>query len=100
MSVDLGLRPDTLTVTLQAGAGFTSALTNTAGDWATGDTISLRFSTGQEWFAAITGPTASWDVAHADVDAVIAANPRHVGLWYVNGAAVACWARGTVTVLK
>lgn len=94
--ITLGYQPETLRLILVAGADFTSTLTNRDGDWSPTCVIELRLDDGTSWPATISGDTATWDIDKVAVDQVIA-GVRKVALFYTDGAADLCWAKGSVT---
>jgi hypothetical protein len=105
--VTLGLQPLDVNVVLARGAAFVAELEVTSGTWPVGTAISLVFSTsddsvtpsGLTWPATVAGTTAAWDVAAADVTAVIAAGARYARLLYTEGAAAPLlWGKGEVRV--
>lgn len=103
MSVSLGYRPVGLTLTVTPASTFAAALRSSAGAWADGTGISLVFHTADgsvvaTWAAAISGDTASWTEPPTEVDALIAAAPSRVVLWYTDGTYPIEWARGVIEV--
>jgi len=108
MTLVLGQGPLALRVVLVTGADFVSALKRSdSTDWEVGTAIELEIRTRDEngdtvyesWPAAIAGDTAEWNLDLADVNAVIAARPSTVRLWYVLGELRLLWAQGDVEVI-
>lgn len=99
MSFTLGYTPEKFKLALTAGSDFFSALTRSDGaSWPDGTQLVLEFDTGASWPAALSGATATWDIDQDVVDAVIAARPRKVRLWYVDGETRLLWAQGAPAV--
>lgn len=101
MAFTLGSAPDTLKVVLVKGADFVSTLTRKDGtDWPVDTEVVLEFKTTSpvSWSATLTGSSAMWNVDQADVDALIAAKPRSVKLWYVEGEVRLLWAQGDLDI--
>lgn len=102
--LNLGNAPDTLTVTLVRGADFVSGVDSLDGDWPTGTVIRLVFndSASTVWTATLEGAAATWEIDHAEVDALIGRmNPskRRVRLVYADGPTELMWAIGIVRVM-
>lgn len=100
MTFTLGYTPEKFKLVLAAGADFFSALTRSDGQpWPVGSELILDFAgAAPSWTATLSGATATWDVDQADVDALIAARPRKVRLFYVDGEARLLWAVGALDV--
>jgi len=99
MAFTLGHAPDRLNVILIAGSDFASSLKRKDGvAWPVVE-ISLDFGS-TEWPATVVDDVASWDVDQDDVDLLIAARPRGVKLWYVEGERRLLWAQGDVDVRR
>lgn len=99
MTFTMGYAPQDFLVVLAHGSDFATSLRRTDGaDWPTGLAVSIDFSTGESWAAQVDGSLISWSVDAAVVDAVIAAAPDAVRLWYVDGLTRLLWARGKVSV--
>jgi hypothetical protein len=98
-----------LNVPLPRNGVFLWQVTNPAGNWADGESIELRFysvnpastddPTATAWAATMTGPTASWLVAKADVQAVIDAGLVYASLYYIDPSGnEVVWAEGRTNV--
>lgn len=94
-SIVLGNAPESLRLILVSDADFVSTLTNSDGNWSGTASIELRFDDDTVWPAVIAANTATWNVDKAVVDAV-PSTVRKVSLFYTDGAADLCWAKGTV----
>jgi hypothetical protein len=103
MSFNLGRAPERFTVTLVENADFIAALRRANGeDWPGTLQVSLVFNDTDEttWTATINGPQLLWNVDKVESDAVFAARPKKVTLWYVDGDVEISWAQGTVVYLR
>lgn len=98
MAFTLGFAPEKFDVDVSAGADFYSSLRRKDGtDWAATAQVILDFGVGiNPWVATLTGPVATWDIDQAVVDAVIAAKPKKVRLWYVDGGTRLLWGSGAL----
>lgn len=102
MKLTLGAEPARLTVALVEGGSFWTTLTlvddgGTAQPFDIHDSVELHIDR-TVWSATITGNLAVFDVAPADVQAVIDDTPKIASLWLVSGAHRVPWGVGTVKV--
>lgn len=97
----LGQTPHRMTTVLSPGADFVATLTRNDGvDWPVGTGVQLVVE-GQvaPWAAVVAGPSLTWEIDEAVVDAVIATNLAKKGkLYYINGTTRILWASGPVVV--
>jgi len=100
MAFTLGSAPEKFKVVVSAGSDFFSALTRSDGQpWPDGAELIIDFGdAAPAWHAALAGATATWAVDEADVDALIAAKPKKVRLFYVDGDTRLLWAQGALAV--
>lgn len=99
MSFTLGVEPESFTLILSAGADFVSTIVATDGDpWGAVD-VSLIFDDADEttWTATVDTDELRWNVDKAEVDTLLAARPKHVRLFYVDGTTDLLWANGRVS---
>ncbi|VXC09174.1 hypothetical protein [Aeromicrobium sp. 9AM] len=96
MSITLGNQPDSLQVVLTRDADFVSTLTNSDGDWSPTCTIELRIGDDTVWPATIVDNVASFDVDKVAVNDLLEDGATKVRLFYTDGAADLCWAKGSV----
>lgn len=100
MTFTLGTVPQQMQVVLVPDADFTAVLRNSAGNWATGTVITLKFNTSQVWTATVSGDTATFNQQETAVNIVIAAGAVSARLFYNNGTVDIQWATGVVTVVS
>jgi hypothetical protein len=104
----LGTEPDRLDLILVPGADFVETVETMNAEltgpqpWPLGTVLSLRFtrsgSPAVDWVAVIDTNLVSWNVQSPQVDAVVNAGYRQVGLWYENGPVRTLLALGEVNV--
>lgn len=99
-TLTLGSQPAELSVVLNADADFDAILRRgDEQDWDDSHVLKLTFvfrgtAPTVSWSATFSGVDASFSKDRVDVNAVIAARPSKVQLWYDE----LLWATGTVTV--
>lgn len=93
----LGHHPETLLLVLVSDADFVTTLTNSDGDWSPTAQIELRIGDDIVWPATIADDVATFDVDKVAVNQAIASDNDRVRLFYVDGTADLCWAKGKVT---
>lgn len=102
MQIQLGLRPDELTVSLSRDTSFVAALVAPE-DWPVGTDIELRFTDGADdttptvWPASIDGERADWYQPDTACAAVLDAGKTRVRLVCIDPQGRdLLWARGWV----
>lgn len=100
MTFTLGYAPEKFKLTVTAGADFFQALTRSDDvPWSSTAELILDFdNAAPAWHATLSGATATWDVDQTEVDALIAARPRKVRLYYVDGETRLVWGVGALDV--
>lgn len=97
MTFTLGYTPEKFKLIVASGSDFFSSLRRSDDtDWPESSLVTLDFGNEMQWDATLDGPTATWDVDQAEVAAVIAAKPKKVRLWYVDGEVRLLWASGVL----
>lgn len=89
------------TMLLNQYGDFVTEIISNTGSWPDGVVIDFRFmpsnlSTWTIWPATINGPTASWDVAAADVATLLASGVSQYRLFYTANSIPVEWSRGQV----
>lgn len=96
-AITLGNEPEQLRVVLVRDGDFVSTLTNADGNWSPTAVIDLRIGDLVVWPATIVGDVAAFDVDKVAVNQVLDDQVSKVSLFYTDGTADLCWARGTVS---
>lgn len=101
-TVTLGSVPQMLKVILTKNADFVASMKKADNTSWPSAQLFLQFEIKDAspivWQASFSGAVASWNVDLVDVNALLAAKPRGVKLWYDEGDYEALWAQGEIDV--
>lgn len=99
MSLTLGTRHLSMTLSLTEGADFTCTLVSEDGDWPATAVIGIKVGD-TTWAAALAGTEATFSVDKAQVQAVIDSGARYFRLICTDGTYDAVWGQGSISVTR